>query len=101
MNYIIGHARPPRFGANAKIARIDIDPAEIGTAARYVDIPIVGDCKVVLDQLLDGIKGRITQDNYKAWRKKLAEGEAAKRSQPAPTSCRRMATSIQCACWKR
>jgi len=25
MNYIIGHAAPPRFGANAKIARIEID----------------------------------------------------------------------------
>ena len=50
--------QPPRFGPAAKIARIDIDPAEIGTAARYVDIPIVGDCKAVLGQLLQGIKGR-------------------------------------------
>jgi thiamine pyrophosphate-dependent acetolactate synthase large subunit-like protein len=80
MNYIIGHASPPRFGPAAKIARIDIDPAEIGTAARYVDIPIVGDCKAVLGQLLQGIKGRITPDKYAAWRKTLAEGEAAKRA---------------------
>ena len=61
MNYIIGHAAPPRFGGNAKIARIDIDPDEIATAARYVDIPIVGDCKMVLQQVLDGIGGRITR----------------------------------------
>jgi thiamine pyrophosphate-dependent acetolactate synthase large subunit-like protein len=80
MNYIIGHASPPRFGPSAKIARIDIDPAEIGTAARYVDIPIVGDCKAVLGQLLQGIKGRITPDKYAAWRKTLADGEAAKRA---------------------
>src|SRR3954452_4232712 len=40
MNYIIGHASPPRFGPNAKIARIDIDPVDIFPAARYVDIPI-------------------------------------------------------------
>ncbi len=80
MNYIIGHAAPPRFGGNAKIARIDIDPDEIATAARYVDIPVVGDCKMVLQQVLDGIGGRITQENYKAWRQKLAEGEAAKRA---------------------
>jgi thiamine pyrophosphate-dependent acetolactate synthase large subunit-like protein len=80
MNYIIGHAAPPRFGANAKIARIDIDPDEIATAARYVDIPVVGDCKMVLQQVLDGIGGRITQDSYKAWRQKLADGEAAKRA---------------------
>lgn len=80
MNYIIGHASPPRFGPTAKIARIDIDPAEIGTAARYVDIPIVGDCKAVLGQLLQGIKGRINPDRYAGWRKQLADGEVAKRS---------------------
>jgi len=80
MNYIIGHASPPRFGPSAKIARIDIDPAEIGTAARYVDIPIVGDCKAVLGQLLVGIKGRINPDKYAGWRKQLADGEVAKRS---------------------
>lgn len=80
MNYIIGHASPPRFGPAAKIARIDIDPSEIAMAARYVDIPIVGDCKAVLGQLLQGIKGRINPDKYAAWRKQLSDGEAAKRS---------------------
>jgi thiamine pyrophosphate-dependent acetolactate synthase large subunit-like protein len=80
MNYIIGHASPPRFGGNATIARIDIDPKEIATAARYVDIPIVGDCKMVLQQLLDGIKGKVNPDSYKPWRQKLADGEAAKRA---------------------
>ena len=80
MNYIIGHASPPRFGPSAKIARIDIDPSEIAMAARYVDIPIVGDCKAVLGQLLQAIKGRINPDKYAGWRKQLADGEAAKRS---------------------
>jgi thiamine pyrophosphate-dependent acetolactate synthase large subunit-like protein len=80
MNYIIGHASPPRFGPTAKIARIDVDPTEIGAAARYVDIPIVGDCKAVLGQLLQGIKGRINPDQYNGWRKQLADGEQAKRS---------------------
>jgi thiamine pyrophosphate-dependent acetolactate synthase large subunit-like protein len=79
MNYIIGHAAPPRFGANATIARIDIDADEIATAARYVDIPIVGDCRMVLQQLIDGIGKKINTDTYKTWRQKLAEGEAAKR----------------------
>ncbi|MGD0433583.1 MAG: thiamine pyrophosphate-binding protein, partial [Acetobacteraceae bacterium] len=80
MNYIIGHASPPRFGPNATIARIDVDPAEIATAARYVDIPIVGDCKAVLGQLLDGIKGKLTPNNFKAWRQKLHDGEQQKRT---------------------
>jgi thiamine pyrophosphate-dependent acetolactate synthase large subunit-like protein len=80
MNYIIGHASPPRFGPNATIARIDIDSAEIATAARYVDIPIVGDCKAVLGQLLDGIKGKLSTNNFRAWREKLHTGEQQKRS---------------------
>ena len=80
MNYIIGHASPPRFGPNATIARIDIDSAEIATAARYVDIPIVGDCKAVLGQLLDAIKGKVVPGNFKAWRQKLHDGEQQKRS---------------------
>src|ERR1700733_8235570 len=80
MNYIIGHASPPRFGPNATIARIDVDAGEIAMAARYVDIPIVGDCKAVLGQLLDGVKGKLSTANFKAWRQKLADGEAAKRA---------------------
>jgi thiamine pyrophosphate-dependent acetolactate synthase large subunit-like protein len=80
MNYIIGHASPPRFGPTAKIARIDVDASEIAMAARYVDIPIVGDCKAVLGQLLQGIKGRINPDQYAGWRKQLSDGEQAKRS---------------------
>jgi thiamine pyrophosphate-dependent acetolactate synthase large subunit-like protein len=80
MNYIIGHASPPRFGPNATIARIDIDSAEIATAARYVDIPIVGDCKAVLGQLLEGIKGKVTPARFAAWRDKLHAGEQQKRT---------------------
>jgi thiamine pyrophosphate-dependent acetolactate synthase large subunit-like protein len=80
MNYIIGHASPPRFGPNATIARIDIDSAEIATAARYVDIPIVGDCKAVLGQLLEGVKGKLAPGNFKAWRQKLHDGEQQKRT---------------------
>jgi thiamine pyrophosphate-dependent acetolactate synthase large subunit-like protein len=80
MNYIIGHASPPRFGPNATIARIDVSAEEIATAARYVDIPIVGDCKAVLGQLLDGIKGKITPSNFKSWRQKLHDGEQQKRT---------------------
>jgi thiamine pyrophosphate-dependent acetolactate synthase large subunit-like protein len=80
MNYIIGHASPPRFGPGATIARIDVDAGEIAMAARYVDIPIVGDCKAVLGQLLEAIKGKIAPTNFSAWRKKLHDGEQQKRT---------------------
>jgi acetolactate synthase-1/2/3 large subunit len=39
-----------RFAPNARIIHIDIDPAEIGKNVR-VDVPIVGDVKVVLEEL--------------------------------------------------
>jgi thiamine pyrophosphate-dependent acetolactate synthase large subunit-like protein len=81
MNYIIGHGAPPRFGGNAKIARIDIDSDELATAPRSIDIPIHGDCKAVLQQLIDALPKRIEPENYAQWRKKLGEGEAAKRKE--------------------
>jgi thiamine pyrophosphate-dependent acetolactate synthase large subunit-like protein len=78
-NYVIGHAAPPRFGAEAKIARIEIDPEELGTSARNIDIPIVGDCKSVLQQLCEAVDTR-TSDRFQGWRQKLADGEAKKRT---------------------
>jgi thiamine pyrophosphate-dependent acetolactate synthase large subunit-like protein len=82
MNYIIGHAAPPRFNAAAKIARIDIDPDEIATAQRRIDIGIVGDCKAVLRQLIGASGKRINADQFAAWRRMLSDGEAAKRETP-------------------
>jgi thiamine pyrophosphate-dependent acetolactate synthase large subunit-like protein len=79
MNYIIGHAAPPRFAANAKIARIDIDADEIASSPRKVDIGIVGDCKMVLQQMLSAIGSNGLSNRYAAWRKKLADGDASKR----------------------
>jgi len=43
-------ARVSGFAPNARIVHIDIDPAEIGKNVR-VDVPIVGDVKIVLDEL--------------------------------------------------
>jgi thiamine pyrophosphate-dependent acetolactate synthase large subunit-like protein len=81
MNYIIGHAAPPRFAANATIARIDIDADEIASSPRKVHIGIVGDCKAVLQQLLAAMPGRVKEGQYADWRKKLGEGEAEKRKE--------------------
>jgi thiamine pyrophosphate-dependent acetolactate synthase large subunit-like protein len=81
MNYIIGHAAPPRFAATAKIARIDIDADEIAASPRKVDIGIVGDCKAVLQQLLAAMPGRVDAERFAAWRKKLGDGEAAKQKE--------------------
>ncbi len=54
------------FASMAKIIHIDIDPAEIGKNVR-VDIPIVGDVKRVLNQLLEALQPRLGE----AWRDKI------------------------------
>ena len=45
------------FAQNAQVIHIDIDPAEIGKTV-HVDVPIVGDCKTVLQQLLERVEPR-------------------------------------------
>jgi thiamine pyrophosphate-dependent acetolactate synthase large subunit-like protein len=82
MNYIIGHAAPPRFNPKATVARIDIDSEEIASAPRYVDVGLVGDCKAVLGQVLETLDGKADPERYAAWRKKLSEGAASKREEP-------------------
>lgn len=49
------------FGKNAKIAHIDIDPAEIGKNVE-TDIPVVGDIQNVLNDLLRMIKPRVPDE---------------------------------------
>ncbi len=43
---------PTTFAPEAKVIHIDVDPAEIGKIRR-ADVPIVGDAKVVLQQLIE------------------------------------------------
>jgi acetolactate synthase-1/2/3 large subunit len=44
------------FAPGAAIVHADIDPAEIGKN-RAVDVPIVGDARYVIDELLDAVQG--------------------------------------------
>ena len=48
--------RLDEFMPDAKVIHIDIDPAEIGKNVP-VDLPIVGDAKIVLNQLIEKING--------------------------------------------
>lgn len=82
MNYIIGHAAPPRFNAEATIARIDIDAQEIASSPRHVDIGLVGDCKTVLRQLLDAVEDNCDPMRFAGWCNTLEEGAAEKRRRP-------------------
>lgn len=77
VNYVFGHMRPPRFRADAKLIRIDIDPAEIDGTQR-LDVGLVGDAKAVLQQLAAAAKGVIEPALYEAWRTKLQSSHASK-----------------------
>jgi acetolactate synthase-1/2/3 large subunit len=43
------------FAQDAKIIHVDIDPAEIGKVRRP-DVPIVGDCRLVIEELVTAIR---------------------------------------------
>jgi acetolactate synthase-1/2/3 large subunit len=59
-NFVMGYGRPPRLARDVKVIQVDIDPSEIGRN-RPVDIGIVGDAKMVLQQLADTAGGDITE----------------------------------------
>ena len=58
------------FAPNARVVHVDIDPAEIGKN-RTADIPIVGDCKVVIAQIVSAISDMLGRDeprpDYTDW----------------------------------
>ena len=44
------------FAPGAKVIHVDIDPAELGKVRRP-DVPIVGDCRLVIEELLVAVRG--------------------------------------------
>src|SRR5262249_40093072 len=54
------------------------DAPALGLSAPNIDLPIVGDCKSVLQQLCEVVDAK-TADRFQAWRQKLADGEVKKR----------------------
>ncbi|MBZ9699569.1 MULTISPECIES: thiamine pyrophosphate-binding protein [unclassified Mesorhizobium] len=74
LNYVISHARPPRFSGTATIVQIDTDADAVGASDR-VDIGIVADAAAVLEQLRDAVKSSLTPDGFAEWREQLATVE--------------------------
>ena len=57
------------FAPNAKVIHADIDPAEIGKN-RHTDVPIVGDCREVISDLVVALKAEADAGHtgdYEAW----------------------------------
>lgn len=57
-----------RFAPNATIIHIDIDPAELGKNIR-VDIPLNGDVKTILSELLD----MVPEKNFNGWNEQVKQ----------------------------
>jgi acetolactate synthase-1/2/3 large subunit len=63
------------FAPNARVIHIDIDPAEIGKNVR-VDVPIVGDARSVLKELLAALKPKVEAgagSDLKKWHQQIRE----------------------------
>ncbi|GAB3984610.1 acetolactate synthase large subunit [Actinoallomurus acanthiterrae] len=61
------------FAAGAKIVHADIDPAEI-SKNRHADVPIVGDCRDVLTDLINAVRAEHSagrKGDYEAWWRQL------------------------------
>ena len=63
------------FAPDAKIIHVDIDPAEQGKVRRP-DVPIVGDCRLVTEELIKAIRdlkeGGSTQPDLTAWKSRIS-----------------------------
>ncbi|MHC4882651.1 MAG: biosynthetic-type acetolactate synthase large subunit [Planctomycetota bacterium] len=60
------------FAPSAKIIHIDLDPANIGKNI-HVDIPVVGDAREVLEEMIDGLEHRPRKEWFEqiaAWKSK-------------------------------
>ncbi|HEY8882383.1 MAG TPA: acetolactate synthase large subunit [Dermatophilaceae bacterium] len=66
------------FAPGAKVIHADIDPAEI-SKNRLADVPIVGDCKEVISDLLAALSGEheaVRPADYEDWRAQVAQWKA-------------------------
>ncbi|GAA4658144.1 MULTISPECIES: acetolactate synthase large subunit [Amycolatopsis] len=61
--------RMDSFAPDAKVVHADIDPAEI-SKNRKADVPIVGDCKEIIGDLIDAVRAeteRVGEPDLAAW----------------------------------
>jgi acetolactate synthase I/II/III large subunit len=103
LDFRLGYGRPPTFAEDAKVAMIDVDPAELGRN-RALELGIAGDIDAILRQLTEGLGANLGARSA-PWRGELRrrEGEARAKlvelaaTDQAPISHYRWAWEIACA----
>jgi acetolactate synthase I/II/III large subunit len=59
------------FAPDAKIIHVDIDPAELGKVRRP-DVPIVGDCRLVIEELVKAVRELGDQPDRTEWKSRVS-----------------------------
>src|SRR5262249_60796162 len=66
------------FAPEARIIHVDVDPAELGKVRRP-DVPIVGDCRLVIEELVTAVQamgGKDAQPDRSTWIAQIRECQA-------------------------
>jgi acetolactate synthase-1/2/3 large subunit len=63
------------FAPDAKIIHVDVDPAELGKVRRP-DVPIVGDCRQVIEELVEAVRSAGPQADRSQWAATLRRWQA-------------------------
>jgi acetolactate synthase-1/2/3 large subunit len=79
-NWVVQFGRPPRFAKDLKVIHVDINGTQLGWN-RDVDVPIIGDARAVLEQLVEEARGKLDPRRYAAWVGKLRVVDAEKNAE--------------------
>jgi thiamine pyrophosphate-dependent acetolactate synthase large subunit-like protein len=82
-NSMLSHLRAPRFSPDSKFINVNLDGREIGHN-RAAEIGIIGDARLVLEQLTDEAKGRFHPREESAWVAQLAAKHRSNMERSAP-----------------
>jgi len=82
-NSMLSFLRAPRFSESAKFINVNLDGKEIGHN-RTADVGIIGDARLVLEQLTAAARGRFDSAEESAWVSQLAAKHRSNLERSAP-----------------
>jgi acetolactate synthase-1/2/3 large subunit len=82
-NSMLSFLRAPRFSPDAKFINVNVDGKEIGHN-RSAEVGIIGDARLVLEQLTSEAKGRFNPAEETAWVAQLAAKHRSNQERNAP-----------------